>query len=166
MSIMKKALSGVFIIALLAIILSAQPVRADGMHGVRETATEILVDVPRFCRPVKFVWEVRWEQNADNEDAMLGFTQGDKNAKIVVDHLRPGALKLHIMWQGGRTVHIPKLDAKGKPIKIKHLSIVAFGEEFIDLSPNNWGYVSQNSQWVDGASIAPPVRVGVWGKCK
>ncbi len=158
----EKVLSGAVLMLLLAVILSSPQVRADGMHGVRETATEILVEVPKFCRPVKFVWEARWEQNADNEDAMLSFTQGDKNAKIVVDDLRHGVLKLHIMWKGGQIVRIPKFDAKGKPIKIKRLSIAGMGDEFGDLSQDNWIFILSG---VRATTISPPVRVGTWGKC-
>jgi hypothetical protein len=164
-----KVLVGVAILALLMVMfLFSQKARADGMHGVRETATEILVEVPKFCRPLKVVWEIRWEQEGDSKeirDILLKFIETDKGAKLTVPYLKVNALKLSAMWRGGQTVHIPKFDAKGKPIKITHLSIVALSEEFIDLSPNNWGYASQNSRWVDGASIAPPVRVGVWGKC-
>lgn len=165
---MKKVLVWAAMVVLPGIIFPASSARADAVYGVRETATEILVDVPKFCRPLKTVWEVQWEQKSDNEDALdaiLAFMGKENGSKLTVSYLRRDSLKLSAPWRGGRTVHIPKFDAKGKPIKITRLSIVAFSEEFIDLSPNNWGYASQNSRWVDGASIAPPVRAGVWGKC-
>lgn len=165
MKTIKNVLSGAIILALLAIILSSPQARADGMHGVRETATEILVEVPKFCRPLKTVWEVRWEQNADNEDAIFSFPQKENGQKIVLQYKRQGAFKFHALWRGGETIRIPKFDAKGKSIKIKFVSILALGEENGNLSKDNWLYESQNSRWVNGAIISSPVRVGTWGKC-
>lgn len=165
MKAVKNVLSAVAVIALLAVIFSAPPARADGLHGVTETAKEILIDVPRFCRPLKTVWTVRWEENTDNKGVMLSFTRKEKGAKIVVSYLRPGAVKLHALWRGGETVHIPKFDTKGKPIKVKLVSILALGDESGLPSDDNWLYESQNSRWVDGAIASPPVSVGTWGKC-
>ncbi|MFZ1719741.1 MAG: hypothetical protein WAU28_00135 [Candidatus Moraniibacteriota bacterium] len=162
MKAVKNVLSGAFILALIAMIFSSPQVRADGVHGVRETAKEILVEVPKFCRPLKTVWEVRWKQNADNEDVMLGFTHKDNGSKITVGYLRPGALKIDVLWQGGRTVHIPKLDAKGRPIKVEFVSILALGGGDKLMNEKNWTLVA-----VDGIVMvtSPPVNEGTWGKC-
>lgn len=159
-----KVLVGVAIIALLAVMFLFSPkARADGMHGVRETATEVLVDVPKFCRPTKVKWEIQWEQNADNENVMLSFVKKDEK-KVRVSVFQKGHLIIQTIWRGGETIHIPKL-ANGKPIKVKFLSILAFGDDDRAFDTNNWHYESQNSRWVNGASISPPVRVGIWGKC-
>jgi hypothetical protein len=158
-----KVLVGVAILALLAVMFLFSPkARADGMHGVRETATEILVDVPRFCKPLKTVWEAQWEENADNKDVMLSFTRKEKGAKIGVDYFRPGSIKVHALWGGDATVRIPKFDAKGNPIKVRLVSILALGGGDKLLNEKNWALVA-----VDGKVMvtSPPVNVGTWGKC-
>lgn len=165
MKAVKNVLSAAAIIALLAIIFSVSPARADGLHGVTETAKEILVEVPRFCRPLKVKWEIQWDETPYNENLMKGFIYADKGAKIKANPPRPGVLKVYAVWSGGETIHIPKFDTKGKPIKIKRVSIIALGDEFADFSPKNWGYISQDSRWTDGAIISPPVSVGTWGSC-
>ena len=161
-----KRIMGFFalaIVAFAAMMFLSPKAHADGMHGVRETATEVLVDVPKFCRPLKVRWEAQWEWAADNEDAVLSFVQRDEK-KVTVIRFTPGSIKVETIWRGGETVHIPKF-AKGKLIKIKLVSILALGEENGNFSKDNWLYESQNSRWVNGAMISPPVRVGTWGRC-
>jgi len=165
MNVMKKVLSWMFVAFLLAITLQATKVRADGTYGVTETTKEILVEVPKFCRPLKVKWEIQWDETPYNENLMKGFIYADKGAKIKANPPRPGVLKVYAVWSGGETIHIPKFDTKGKPIKIKRVSIIALGDEFADFSPKNWGYISQDSRWTDGAIISPPVSVGTWGSC-
>ena len=128
MKAVKNVLSWAFVFALIAMIFSAPQVKADGVHGVRETAKEIFVEVPLSCnKSVEFVWEAKWKWTADNEDTVFAFPQKDKGQKIVVQYIRPGAFKFHAPWRGGETVRSPKFDAKGNPIKMEFLSILALG---------------------------------------
>lgn len=162
MKAVKNVLSWAFVFVLIAMIFSPPQARADGMPGVRETAREVLVDVPKFCRSVKFIWDVRWERNDDNKDLMVSFIKRDVN-KLKVLSFQPGAYRVETVWRGGEVVHIPKFDAKGHPIKVKILSILAQGEEGGVLSADNWLYESQNARWVNGATVSPLVRDGTWG---
>ncbi len=158
----KNVFLAVAFIALPVLTFFAHPARAEGMHGVRETATEILVEVPRFCRPVKFVWEILWEQNATNEEAILSFVHRDEK-KLKTLSLQTGRVRVETVWRGGETVRIQKFDAKGKPIKINRLSFFGMGDEMGDLSQDNWGFILDRGI---PKNISPPVRVGTWGKCK
>ena len=158
-----NVLSGAIILALFALILSSTLARAEGMQGVRETAKEVLVDVPKFCRPLKVVWEIRWEENAINKSAMISFLHADDPSKVKSLSSGLGVAKFQTIWSGAETVHIPKFDAKGKPIKIKRLSIAGMGDELGDFSMDNWIFI------LDGGvpkNVSPQVRVGTWGKCK
>lgn len=159
------ALFALAIVAFAAMMFLLPKARADGVYGVRETATEVLVDVPRFCRPLKVVWEVQWEQKTNDEDALdaiLASMQKEKGAKVTSHYLRRDALKLSAIWQGGRTIHIPKFDAKGKPIKIEQLSILALGGGDKLMNEKNWALVAVDSKVM---VTSPPVNVGTWGKC-
>jgi hypothetical protein len=165
MKAVKNVLSGAFILALIAMIFSSPQVKADGVHGVRETAREILVEVPKFCRPLTVVWEAQWEQAASNKDALdaiVSSMQKDSGTKVVPHYLHHDALKLASIWRAGETIHIPKFDAKGNPIKIGFLSILALGGGEKLLNKNNWVFIFADGRVVD---ISPPVNVGTWGKC-
>jgi len=164
MKAVKNVLSAVAIIALPVIIFSAASARADGVYGVTETAKEILVEVPRFCRPLKVKWEVWWERTDENADLMFSIIERDEK-KLRVMSMKPGHYSIETVWRGGGTVHIPKLDKKGKLIKVRLVSILALGDESGIPSKDNWLYESQNSRWVDGAIASPPIQVGTWGKC-
>lgn len=166
MKAVKNVLSWAFGIALIAITFSPAQARADGMPGVRETAKEILVYVPKFCRSVKFEWEVQWDRNPDNENAMALFISADDEKKVKVLYLQGGHLSVQTVWRGGETIRIPKFDAKGRPIRIKLVSILAYGDDDRAFNTNNWSYESHNGRWVNGATISPSVHAGTWGgKC-
>lgn len=145
--------------------LSASPALAEGVHGVRETATEILIDVPRMCKSVIFEWEGIYERNENNKDAVMSFVQSDNN-KFGTLFFKEGHYRFRTTWRGGETIRIPKFDAKGKPIKISLVSIIAYGDDDRAFDTNNWRYESQNGRWVYGATVTPAVRVGFWGQCK
>lgn len=162
MDVMKKVLFWMALTILSSLGLSVSPALADGVHGVRETAREILVDVPKFCRPLKVVWEVVWERNDDNKDLMFSFIKRDEKKMKVLSYQR-GAYRVETIWRGGEVVRIPKFDSKGHPIRVKILSILAQGEEGGVLSDDNWLYESQNDRWVNGATVSPLVRDGTWG---
>ncbi len=164
MKAVKNVLSGAFILALIAMIFSPPQARADGMPGVRETAREVLVDVPKFCRPLRVVWEVVWERNDDNKDLMISFIKRDEKKLKVLSYQR-GAYRVETIWRGGEVVRIPKFDSKGHPIQVQVLSILALGEKGGFLNDENWVYESQNARWVNGATVSPLVRVGTWGVC-
>ena len=159
---MKKVwvLSALAILALVAMMFLLPKARADGMHGVTVTKTEILVEVPPTCGPRKFVWRARWEWTADNEDVVMSFVERDEK-KVKVVRFKPGDIEVETIWRAGQTVRIQRF-AKGKEIKIRRLSIAGMGDELGDFSQDNWIFI------LDGGipkNISPPVRDGMWGKC-
>ena len=161
MKAVKNVLSGAFILALIAMIFSMPQARADGVYGVRETAKEILVEVPKFCRPVKFVWEVQWEETPVNAAAVLFLMKVDDKKSIRFLSDRPGSLRVQTVWRGGQ-VGIPKFDVNGRPIKIGFLSILALGGGEKLQNRNNWAFILSDGKVMN---ISPPENAGTWGKC-
>lgn len=145
MKAVKNVLSGTIALVLIAMIFSPPQARADGMPGVRETPTEILVDIPPSC-PVKFVWDIQWEETPQNKPLMITLAQADNSKIHRLLVKESGELKFETIWSGGRTVRIPKVDAKGKPIRITFLSILALGGGAKLQNKNNWAFIYSGGQ--------------------
>lgn len=158
MKAVKNVLSGAFILALIALIFSVPQARADGMPGVRETAKEILVDVPKFCRPLETRWTLTLTHAVGKDDAldlMLLFHRKKTGSKIEVYQLRSDVVEISALYPGGETIHIPK------DKRIKFVGISAAGSP--EPGKDNWAYTAYGGGM--GNILSDPVRRGLWGQC-
>jgi hypothetical protein len=158
MNVIKNVLSWAFALALIAMIFSSPQVRADGMPGVRETATEILVDVPKFCHLLETRWTLTLTHATGKDDALdvlLIFNRKEKGHKASVYQLRPDVVEISAAYAGGETIHIPK------DKRIKFVGILATGSP--EPGRDNWAYVAYGGKV--GRILSDPVRRGLWGQC-
>lgn len=158
MKAVKNVLWGTIALVLIAMIFSMPQAHADGMPGVRETAREVLVDVPKFCRPLETKWTLTLTNAVGKEDAldlMLLFHRKKTGSKIEVYQLRPDVVEISAPYPGGETLHIPK------DPRIKFIGILATGSP--EPGRDNWAYTAYGGKM--GTILSDPVRRGLWGKC-
>lgn len=161
MKAVKNVLEWVAIVALIVFIFSPPQARADGMHGVTVTKTEILVQVPFTCRPLVFEWEGIYERTEGNKNLVMSFIQNN-DGKFDKIFFKKGHYKVRTIWSGGKTLQIPLVDAQGNRIEYGLVTILAIGGGEKLMNRKNWVFIFSDGKVMD---MSPPVNRGTWGEC-
>ena len=153
---MMKVLFRLVLTILSLFALSVSPALADRTPGVTETATEILVEAPKFCRLLETKWTLTLTHAVGKDDArdlLLRFIRKEKGQKANVHLLRPDVVEVSAPYLGNETIHIPK------DKRIKFVGILATGSP--EPKKDNWAYTAYGGKM--GSILSDPVRPGIWG---